>query len=185
MNHSNHSTEFGMGLVFTAKGQTEGPYSSEVILMISLAAGICSLVTVVGNTVVIISFFINKSLRNFSNYMILSLALSDLTIGAFSMNVFTTYNVNKKWILGPAMCKAWLSVDYTASNASVMNLLVICVDRLVISVFLVRALLNINFPQSNFQVNFLLLNAIKTFNQLAQIAGVAVRALSLKTGNWV
>ena len=47
----------------------------------------------------------------------------------FSMNVFTTYNVHQKWILGSAMCKAWLSVDYTASNASVMNLPVICVDR--------------------------------------------------------
>ena len=29
------------------------------------------------------------------------------------------------------MCKLWLVVDYTASNSSVMNLLVICVDRLV------------------------------------------------------
>ena len=47
----------------------------------------------------------------------------------FSMNVFTTYNVYQKWILGSAMCKAWLSVDYTANNASVMNLPVICVDR--------------------------------------------------------
>ena len=58
------------------------------------------------------SFWINKSLRNFSNYLILSLALSDLTIVAFSMNIFTTYNVYEKWILGSAMCKAWLSVDY-------------------------------------------------------------------------
>ena len=125
-----HGTDTPMMLFSSTKGDdVESSHSQEVILLISFTAGICSLVTVLGNTVVIMSFWINKSLRNFSNYLILSLALSDLTIGAFSMNVFTTYNVHQKWILGSAMCKAWLSVDYTASNASVMNLLVICVDR--------------------------------------------------------
>ncbi|XP_076824604.1 muscarinic acetylcholine receptor M1-like [Clavelina lepadiformis] len=99
------------------------------VLLISIAAGFCSFITVVGNAVVILSFLVNKSLRNFSNYLILSLAVSDITIGAFSMNVFTTNNVHNRWILGESMCKAWLSVDYTASNASSMNLLVICIDR--------------------------------------------------------
>ncbi|XP_018671486.2 muscarinic acetylcholine receptor M2-like [Ciona intestinalis] len=102
---------------------------AQMVLLICILAGACSLLTIVGNVVVIVSFFINKSLRNFSNYLILSLAISDLTIGAFSMNVYTTYNVKNEWILGEVMCKAWLAVDYTASNASVMNLLVICVDR--------------------------------------------------------
>ena len=129
MNHHNHSDTPMLFSNLDGESGSDAPHSSEVVLLISIAAGMCSLVTVLGNTIVIMSFCINKSLRNFSNYMILSLALSDLTIGAFSMNVFTTYNVNQKWILGSAMCKAWLSVDYTASNASVMNLLVICVDR--------------------------------------------------------
>ena len=123
-------TDWSMVFLSTAGAKENNTsYSPEVILLISVFAGSASLLTVVGNVVVILSFIINKTLRNFSNYMILSLALSDLTIGAFSMNVYTTYNVRKKWILGPEMCKAWLSVDYTASNASVMNLLVICVDR--------------------------------------------------------
>ena len=47
------------------------------------------------------------------------------------MNVFWVYNINEKWTMGDFMCKLWLVVDYTASNSSVMNLLVICVDRLV------------------------------------------------------
>ena len=130
MNSENQTEPIMLLTTSRSDGAHDAPYSPEVVLLISIAAGICSLVTVLGNAVVIISFLINKTLRNFSNCMILSLAFSDLTIGMFSMNVFTTYNVSKKWILGSAMCKAWLSVDYTASNASIMNLLVICVDRL-------------------------------------------------------
>nr|CAB3230737.1 muscarinic acetylcholine receptor M3-like [Phallusia mammillata] len=104
-------------------------HSLEVVILMCVSAGICSFLTIAGNAVVILSFVINKNLRNFSNYLILSLAVSDFTIGAFSMNVFTTYTVNNSWTLGTVMCKAWLTVDYTASNASVMNLLVICFDR--------------------------------------------------------
>ena len=94
-----------------------------------IVAVICSVVTVGGNLLVILSFFVNPGLRYFSNFMILSLAMSDFIIGAFSMNVFIIYNINTIWTFGDTMCKVWLIVDYTASNASVMNLLVICVDR--------------------------------------------------------
>jgi len=114
---------------FTNTNRTSCAHSLPVVVVMCVAAGICSLLTVGGNSIVILSFIINKSLRNFSNYMILSLAVSDFTIGIFSMNVFITYNVKDSWTLGMAMCKAWLTVDYTASNASVMNLLVICLDR--------------------------------------------------------
>ena len=130
-----NTTEAMFGVMFsnpTVVNSTDNvDMSTEVVVLISILAGLCSLVTIVGNVVVILSFYVNKTLRNFSNYLILSLAISDLTIGLFSMNVFTTYNVSGSWILGSVMCKAWLTVDYTASNASVMNLLVICVDRYV------------------------------------------------------
>ena len=37
------------------------------------------------------------------------------------------------WYMGNFACNVWLGVDYVASNASVLNLLIICIDRFVFS----------------------------------------------------
>uniref|UniRef100_A0A3Q3SVA2 Muscarinic acetylcholine receptor n=1 Tax=Mastacembelus armatus TaxID=205130 RepID=A0A3Q3SVA2_9TELE len=100
-----------------------------LVIIIVFLTGSLSLVTVVGNILVLVSFKINKALKTVNNYYLLSLAFADLTIGTLSMNLYTTYIVMDQWALGPVVCDLWLAVDYVASNASVMNLLVISFDR--------------------------------------------------------
>ena len=90
---------------------------------------ILSLLTTVGNLLVLISFRINKQLRTLTNYFLLSLAVADFTIGCFSMPIFFTFFEKDRWPFGSFLCDVWLSVDYTMSNASVANLLLICFDR--------------------------------------------------------
>ncbi|XP_002735712.2 muscarinic acetylcholine receptor M5-like [Saccoglossus kowalevskii] len=75
------------------------------------------------------SFRMDKNLQIVSNYFLLSLAAADVIIGSISMPLFTVYLVQGEWTLGPVICDIWLSIDYCASNASVMNLCVICFDR--------------------------------------------------------
>ncbi|XP_037611728.1 muscarinic acetylcholine receptor M3 [Sebastes umbrosus] len=106
-------------------------YENSLILVIIIVflTGSLSLVTIVGNILVMVSFKINKALKTVNNYYLLSLAFADLTIGTLSMNLYTTYIIMDQWALGPVVCDLWLAIDYVASNASVMNLLVISFDR--------------------------------------------------------
>ncbi|KTG34799.1 hypothetical protein cypCar_00047838, partial [Cyprinus carpio] len=99
------------------------------IVMIVFLCGSLSLVTITGNILVLVSFKVNKQLKTVNNYYLLSLAFADLIIGVLSMNLYTTYIIMDRWALGNWACDLWLAVDYVASNASVMNLLVISFDR--------------------------------------------------------
>ncbi|XP_043930093.1 muscarinic acetylcholine receptor M5 [Protopterus annectens] len=106
----------------------EGHRLWEVITIATVTA-IVSLITIIGNILVMVSFKVNSQLKTVNNYYLLSLACADLIIGIFSMNLYTSYILMGYWSLGSLACDLWLALDYVASNASVMNLLVISFDR--------------------------------------------------------
>uniref|UniRef100_A0A8C2Q3E5 Muscarinic acetylcholine receptor n=1 Tax=Cyprinus carpio TaxID=7962 RepID=A0A8C2Q3E5_CYPCA len=105
------------------------PYSLLEVITIATVSAVVSLITVVGNVLVMLSFKVNSQLKTVNNYYLLSLAFADLIIGVFSMNLYTSYILMGYWSLGNIACDLWLALDYVASNASVMNLLVISFDR--------------------------------------------------------
>ena len=99
------------------------------MVVIAIIAGLLSVVTVAGNIMVMISFRIDKQLQTISNYFLFSLAVADFTVGLVSMPLFTVYTIMGYWPLGAQVCDLWLALDYLASNASVLNLLIISFDR--------------------------------------------------------
>jgi muscarinic acetylcholine receptor M3 len=95
----------------------------------ALVGVLLSLLTIVGNVLVMIAFKVDKQLQTISNYFLLSLALADFLIGCISMPLSLIYILTNYWPFSALLCDAWLAVDYLNSNASVLNLLLISFDR--------------------------------------------------------
>ncbi|XP_071944884.1 5-hydroxytryptamine receptor 1B-like [Antedon mediterranea] len=89
-----------------------------------------SVVTVFGNSLVILAFITEKSLRlNPANLFILNLSVADFLIGAFSFPLNTLWLMFGYWPFGEGVCKMLLIIDYTACGISVCGIILISLDR--------------------------------------------------------
>ncbi|CAL8291907.1 unnamed protein product [Boreogadus saida] len=104
-------------------------YSTTQTASIVTATASLSLLTVLGNALVLLSVALHHRLRTVHNYLVLSLAAADLMVGMASVPLAGVYLAGGRWPLGPLLCDLWLLLDYVASNASVLSLLLICLDR--------------------------------------------------------
>ncbi|KAF5291137.1 hypothetical protein FQA39_LY14379 [Lamprigera yunnana] len=119
-NDSSYSndTEFDLSLY--------SPFESIVITIILV---IVILVTIIGNILVCVAVCLVRKLRRPCNYLLVSLAVSDLCVAILVMPMAMFYEIKGKWIFGEIVCNLWVSFDVLSCTASILNLCMISVDR--------------------------------------------------------
>ncbi|XP_029031025.1 5-hydroxytryptamine receptor 7-like [Betta splendens] len=89
-----------------------------------------TLSTICGNLLVVISVCFVKKLRQPSNYLIVSLAVADLSVALAVMPfVSITDLIGGQWIFGQFFCNVFIAMDVMCCTASIMTLCVISIDR--------------------------------------------------------
>ena len=121
---------FTDALLGSVLANTTNSYPLWQVVVLGMLAGCTSIITIVGNLIVILSFIIDRSIRQPTNYFIASLAVSDLLIGSISMPFYTIYLLAaQEWMLGEILCDLWLSIDYTVCLSSIYTVFCITIDR--------------------------------------------------------
>lgn len=116
---------------FTTNSSIVDESAESVAYQISLAVilSIITLATTLSNAFVIATISQSKKLQTPANFLIASLAVTDLLVSILVMPICVLYTVIHTWTLGQIVCDIWLSSDITCCTASILHLCVIALDR--------------------------------------------------------
>lgn len=113
--------------------RTSKPLEEEVKLsyqvVTSLLLGALILCSVFGNACVVAAIALERSLQNVANYLIGSLAVTDLMVSVLVLPMAALYQVLNRWTLGQVSCDIFISLDMLCCTSSILHLCVIALDR--------------------------------------------------------
>ncbi|XP_076021295.1 5-hydroxytryptamine (serotonin) receptor 1A a [Genypterus blacodes] len=137
-NNSNQTTGYpeGADVVADWDGDENGTASAalpdlelsyQIITSLLLAALI--LCSIFGNACVVAAIALERSLQNVANYLIGSLAVTDLMVSVLVLPMAALYQVLNKWTLGQEICDLFISLDVLCCTSSILHLCAIALDR--------------------------------------------------------
>nr|XP_057926557.1 5-hydroxytryptamine (serotonin) receptor 1A a [Doryrhamphus excisus] len=95
----------------------------------SLLLGALILCSIFGNACVVAAIALERSLQNVANYLIGSLAVTDLMVSVLVLPMAALYQVLNKWTLGQGICDLFISLDVLCCTSSILHLCAIALDR--------------------------------------------------------
>ncbi|XP_076167484.1 trissin receptor-like isoform X1 [Ptiloglossa arizonensis] len=82
-----------------------------------------------GNLMVIFVVSFSRRLRSITNFFLANLAVADFCVGIFCVYQTLTNYLTNSWQLGDFLCKVYMFVHALSYTASVLILVVVCVER--------------------------------------------------------
>ena len=96
-------------------------------------------ITVLSNSIVIITIRISRELRRVTYYLIINLGISDMSVALLSMPFWISYLLtgwpNSK---SGAIYSVWICLDILSRTCSIMNLAVISIERYIFIIYPLR-----------------------------------------------
>ncbi|KAK9717802.1 7 transmembrane receptor (rhodopsin family) [Popillia japonica] len=114
---------------FTFNSTTTTSDISVQTTLITIILSMVIFITAVGNILVCVAVCLVRKLRRPCNYLLVSLAVSDLCVAILVMPMAMIYEIKQTWIFGEIACNLWVSFDVLSCTASILNLCMISVDR--------------------------------------------------------
>lgn len=98
-------------------------------IVLSLTLSVLAILTIILNSLVVNAIVVTRKLHHPANYLIGSLAVTDLLVAMLVMPFSIAYIALEKWFMGQLLCDMWLTLDITCCTCSILHLAAIAVDR--------------------------------------------------------
>ncbi|XP_072167987.1 muscarinic acetylcholine receptor M3-like [Diadema setosum] len=109
-------------------GDVRGPTATFNVAVFMLF--LLSLITIVGNSLILLAFASEKKLWTYQNHYIFNMTIADLLIGLTCMPLrATVFLFDGNWIFGEPLCIIFIGAQNAILGVSVLGVVVICVDR--------------------------------------------------------
>ena len=140
---------------------TEGdPRSLLTMCFQASALGVIIFAAVIGNTLILASFYRFTCLHTKTNAFVLNLAIADIFLAVFAMPFTLVSSIKYEWIFGNAMCQILGVLNSVFCEASIMTLTFVSLERFIAIVYPLKYETLITPKRVKFVIAFIWLQAV-------------------------